>query len=66
MKNRLFILCLALLTISTAGTVNAKNEKPFVIPEIRHWQGGEGAINISANTKVFYTDGTYETLVPEK
>lgn len=60
MKNRLFILCLALLTISTASTVNAKNEKPFVIPEIRHWQGGEGAIDISANTKVFYTDGTLE------
>ena len=45
---------LSMLCVST--TLWANNEKPFVIPELRHWQGGEGVVNVSASTKVFYTN----------
>ena len=62
MQNRLFTLCLALIMLCTAGTLNAKNEKPFVIPELRHWQGGEGDVAVSANTKVLYTDTALESV----
>ena len=61
MQNRLFTLCLSLIMFCTAGPINAKNEKPFVIPELRHWQGGEGTIEVSANTKVLYTDSALES-----
>ena len=56
MRNRFLTLCLALLTLGAAGTLKAENDKPFVIPELRHWQGGEGMAAISAGTKVIYTD----------
>ena len=56
MRNRFITLCLALLTLGAAGTLKAVNDKPFVIPELRHWQGGEGMVAVGAGTKVLYTD----------
>ena len=56
MRNRFFTLCLALLTLGAVGTLKAENDKPFVIPELRHWKGGEGMVAVSAGTKVLYTD----------
>ncbi|MBR4995257.1 MAG: family 20 glycosylhydrolase [Alistipes sp.] len=56
MKNRLLSLCFAMLALFAATTLQAKNEKPFVIPELRHWQGGDGVLAINSTTKVLYTD----------
>ena len=56
MRNKIIILCLALLSFGATTTFGANNEKPFVIPELRHWQGGEGVTAISTATKVLYTD----------
>lgn len=56
MKNRFFTMCLALLTLGMVGTLKAENDKPFVIPELRHWKGGEGMVAVNAGTKVLYTD----------
>ena len=56
MKNRIFTFYLMLLSLCATTTLWANNEKPFVIPELRHWQGGEGVVNISATTKVIYTN----------
>ena len=56
MKNNILTLCLALLSITTFGTLKAENEKPFVIPELRHWQGAEGVATINTKSKVLYTD----------
>ncbi len=65
MLKRIFILCLVLLTWGTADILKAENEKPFVIPELRHWQGGEGVLAVSADTKVLYTDNALTTAAEE-
>ena len=65
MRNRFLSLCLVLLALGTTGTLNAENEKPFVIPELRHWQGGEGTLAVSAGTKVLYTDAALATAAEE-
>ena len=56
MRKKIFILCLVLFALGVADVVKAENEKPFVIPELRHWQGGEGTFSVSAATKVLYAD----------
>ena len=58
MRSRILTLLLALLSITTAGTLKAENEKPFVIPELRHWQGADGMLNINTKSKILYTDAT--------
>ena len=56
MKNRIIAISLMLLSLCATTALWANNEKPFVIPELRHWQGGEGVVNISDATKVIYTN----------
>ena len=58
MKKRLLTACLAVLCMATSGIVKAENEKPFVIPELRQWQGAEGMTTITTKSKVLYTDAT--------
>ncbi len=56
MKNR-FLLTVAVLMLSLSANIFAtdnKNEKPFVIPEIREWIGGNGEYTITAKTKIVY------------
>ena len=65
MHKRIFTLCLVLLTMGAVGTLKAENEKPFVIPELRHWQGGEGVVAVSNGTKVLYTDAELATAAEE-
>ena len=60
MKKSLLTFFFAVLSIVTAGTLKAENEKPFVIPELRQWQGAEGTTVISAKSKVLYTDATLQ------
>ncbi|MDO5663710.1 MAG: family 20 glycosylhydrolase [Bacteroidia bacterium] len=47
MKNLLVALSL-LISLSTL----AQHQKPFVIPELRDWQGGSGTFTVSAKTKI--------------
>ena len=56
MKNNfLFIVAALMLSFSASAFATAiKNEKPFVIPEIREWQGGNGYFTITKKTKVLY------------
>ncbi len=56
MTNRLFSLLLLVLTLGGVTISKAANDKPFVIPELRYWQGGEGTVAVSAATKVIYTN----------
>ncbi|MBO7271306.1 MAG: family 20 glycosylhydrolase, partial [Bacteroidaceae bacterium] len=53
MKNKTLFIIAAMMLSFVAG-INAapKNVKPFVIPEIREWQGGEGMFNITGKTKI--------------
>ncbi len=52
-----FILFLAItgLLISIPLHANAdKNEKPFVIPELKEWNGGKGSFQITKKTRIVY------------
>ena len=54
MKQRFITACLAIFSITASLT--AENSKPFVIPELRHWQGAEGMATITTKSKVVYTN----------
>lgn len=56
MRNRLFTMCLMLLCVAASGLLKAENDKPFVIPELRQWQGGDGMVAINAHSKVVYVN----------
>ena len=65
MRNKLWTLCIALLTMGAMNTLKAENDKPFVIPELRHWQGGEGMVEISNKSKILYADEALQTPAAE-
>ena len=56
MKNRLFTTCLMLLCVAASGLLKAENDKPFVIPELRQWQGADGMVAINAKSRVVYAN----------
>ncbi len=56
MRNRFLTACLAMLCFATSNIMKAENDKPFVIPELREWQGAEGMTAVSTKTKVVYAD----------
>ena len=60
MRNRFLTLCLALFCAGAATALKAENDKPFVIPELRQWQGAEGNTPISTKSKVLYTDAALQ------
>ena len=60
MRNRILTLCLTLLCAGVTTALKAENEKPFVIPELRQWQGAEGVTTVSAKSKVLYTDAALQ------
>ena len=55
MKNKILFI-IAALTLLFSASINAapKNIKPFVIPEIREWNGGEGFFAINNKTKIIF------------
>ena len=65
MKLRFLTLCLTVMVTGLAATANAENEKPFVIPELRHWVGGTGYLDVTSDTKILYTDEALETAADE-
>ena len=56
MRNKFRFLCLAILGLVASATLYAENDKPFVIPELRQWQGADGMVAISPSTKVIYVN----------
>ncbi len=55
MKYRILFVMTSLLLSSSATLFGAvKNEKPFVIPEIREWKGATGTFSVTADTKIVY------------
>lgn len=55
-----FVVCMALLASATPCMASAPagvtNEKPFVIPELREWQGAEGMFSLSKRSRIVVTD----------
>ena len=57
MQNRILsIFLVVMFAIRFTDTLRGENQKPFVIPELRHWHGGEGSLNISVSTPIYYSD----------
>ena len=56
MRNKFLTLCLVLLCMGATTVLKAENEKPFVIPELRQWQGADGMVAVSPSTKVVYVN----------
>lgn len=52
------VICLAFTFMSSAS---GKNEKPFVVPELREWTGAEGEFHLTKTTAIVYA-GTSEEL----
>lgn len=50
----------ALLFLTGPADVQAANEKPFVIPELRQWQGGEGEFVLTSKSRILIADGASE------
>lgn len=59
----IFRLCFAASMFTTTMSAIAANPKPFTVPEVRDWRGGEGELNISDNARVTYTDPRLENIV---
>ncbi len=53
---RYFTLFLLLLLCFLPVDSYSQHEKPFVIPEIKEWSGGEGDFVLTSKSKVLYTD----------
>jgi hexosaminidase len=60
MRNRFLTLCLAVFCLGTSVALKAENDKPFVIPELRQWQGADGVATINAKSKVLYADAALQ------
>lgn len=56
MKKKLFLLLavIGLFITSPIFAASDKNEKPFVIPELREWKGSTGTIAITSDTRIVY------------
>ncbi len=61
MKKHIIFLLTAVSILFTsaihAADNNTKNEKPFVIPELREWQGAKGKFTITDATRIAYKKG---------
>ena len=56
MFQRFFILAVTLLAFP-AFSAQAANDKPFVIPELKEWRGGEGTLTVTDATRIVYPAG---------
>ncbi|WP_455591378.1 family 20 glycosylhydrolase [Bacteroides sp.] len=59
--NRIFLL-LAFLFVTSLGVNAAVNPKPFVIPELKEWKGGDGAFVPTGSTRIVCPAGQAELL----
>ena len=56
MKTRIPIIIAALMLLFSANiSAASKNVKPFVVPEIREWQGSTGDFAITKKTRITYS-----------
>ena len=60
MKRILLILVAAIGLFTTTAFAQQKNEKPFVIPELREWKGSTGTFDVTAETRIVYPKNNAE------
>lgn len=49
------------VTIPGSYAVAGENTKPNVVPGLREWDGAEGVFQLSADSRIVYTDGAQKT-----
>lgn len=54
MKIKRYLMLVAACTLFLGESFAANNEKPFVIPELQEWRGGQGMFTPSATSRVVY------------
>lgn len=52
----------ALLVLAAVSMARAANPKPFVIPELRQWKGGEGSLELPASARIVATSDSLESV----
>ena len=52
---RKFFICISVF--AAAVSAFAANEKPFIIPELKEWRGGEGFYAVQSGTRIVYKAG---------
>lgn len=57
-----FLAIAAALAIGMANVATAVNTKPFVIPELRKWEGKEGVFNLSGVSSIKYSDDSLKAI----
>lgn len=62
MKRLKKIVLLAYGVCCLSGAVWAQNVKPFVIPELKEWKGGDGQFTPTASSRIVCTSGETELL----
>ncbi|MBR5335746.1 MAG: family 20 glycosylhydrolase [Bacteroidaceae bacterium] len=60
MKKILYLFITAVCLLTSASAVAQKNEKPFVIPELREWKGGTGTFNVNEGARIVYPKNSPE------
>ena len=51
---RLFLSCLLAVALGTASAT--VNPRPFTIPAIHEWKGGEGTLQLTSQSRILYVD----------
>jgi hexosaminidase len=59
-KKTIFALLFCAICFASLHSAMAANPKPFVIPEIREWRGGEGNFTLSPESRIVYPEGNAE------
>lgn len=58
------ILLFALISLGVAAAESPVNEKPFVVPELRQWEGLSGRFNINSKTNIVVQKSDKDLLMP--
>ncbi|MDE6624446.1 MAG: family 20 glycosylhydrolase [Alistipes sp.] len=66
MKNTVRILCAAAALCLSAATLRAENPKPFVIPELREWKGGEGDFTPTDRMRIVTSDDPEQLRIADR
>ena len=55
-KTILAALALVCALVSASDAPGGTNPKPFVVPEVRQWQGSKGVLNITTSSRIVVAD----------
>lgn len=60
MKKLTIFISICFIFSTSIFAQTRKNEKPFVIPELKHWEGNSGVFQITSKTKIIFPKDNQE------